>query len=371
MKSAHICPEFSSLTILLASVLCALSTGVLQANDEQLLVYDNIYNTSGRFFSLDSEFGDEISLSGTARQFERFELEYFGEFSPTGDEKAVIRFYENDGTEHAPGAVAPGTLLYQSPAIGIKNGRNSFSIQAGNTGELSELILPDTFTWTIEVFGIDAEDQFGLMLSSPIHIGQSFRDFWAWNEEDSDFGPKLFADSTPANFSQRVYASGGEAGTPNAAPPVIKPFDFKLKSFNPANNNWHLVVDGTEKTNFIIEMSTDLTEGWQTLFSMRLGKQAQEIFFSQDFGSDVVFFRAIFENPELADFKVDRSNQEAGVVNLDIFGDLGLKVRVEWTQDLSDWRPLVNLTVQGDKATYSHKLPEDVTSAFYRVVVVR
>lgn len=343
---------------------------VVNAQDEQLLVYDNIFNTNGNFFSLGTEFGDEISLGGTAREFEKFELEYFGKFTTSGDEKAVIRFYKNDGDEVGPGAVAPGTLLYQSPAIGVRNGRNAFVLEAGSTGALSELVLPNTFTWTIEISGIDlGTEQFGIMLSNPVHIGSSFKDFWALNTETDDFGPKLFADGTAANFSQRVYASGGIAGTPNLPTIEIKPFVFKLMNYDPATKSWHIFADGTEKTRFVIETSTNLKD-WDTLFGYTLKNKAENFFFNMDFGSDIVFFRAVYNNPKLEEFNIDRTNLESGVVTLDITGDPGLKVRIEWTEDLLTWRPLLNVVVNAAKKTYDHILPEEVTQAFYRVIVV-
>lgn len=339
--------------------------------DEQdpVLIYDNIFNTNGDFFGMDVEFGDEVALSGTARQFRRFEIEYFGKFVPQGKHKAIIRFYANDGTEVVPNVRAPGSLLFESPQIVLFPGRNALTIESGTSEVLTNLILPNVFTWTIEKVGFeDPEEEFGIFLSDPIRIGQSFKDFWAFNTDQDDFRPRLFTDRTPANFSQRIYAIGGEAGTVNEEI-VEKPFSFTLNSFDEPTATWDFLIDGTQGTTFAIETSNDM-HTWQTLINLALGDKPIPLVFNYPLEGNEIFFRAVYSDPQLEDFNVDLSDILNGNINLEVIGNAGLKVRIEWTSTFDEWRPLINLTVEEDKAEYLHELPIGTLMAFYRVIVL-
>lgn len=382
MKFTPILKPSTIPTLLLTVSVCLI--GLHQANaqqDEQLIVFDNVFSTTNNFYGTDGEFGEEIQLSGTAREFEKFELEYFGQIATfQGDEKAVLRFYANDGapqTVTTPTGVEfeiipPKTVLFESPEIRLRNGRNVLTLIAGNVGELSELILPDRFTWTVEFRGLSEEDTVGLMLSGEaVNIGRSFNDFWMWNPDTEEFETRIFEDGTSAKFTQRVFASGGLPGTENAEPVQVRPFQFELTGFDPATNTWRLLVDGTKNTNMAIEYSLDLYE-WKLLFTYRLSGTEEVLALPINLNSDTVFFRATPDDPKLQSLKVDRSAIQSGLVTLNISGDPKLKVRIEWTQDLTNWRPLANFTLRtSGEETFEHFLPDDVETAFYRAVILR
>lgn len=351
------------------SLSLAAHTHTFADEDKPVLVYDNIFNTDGNYFGMEVEFGDEVILSGTARTFSQFQLEYFGEFTPAGKHKAVIRFYENDGTEVHPNVKAPGTLIFESRSLPLKPGRNAIDIKAGLNGVAIDMELPNVFTWTVALEGFDdPEDDFGIFLSDPVRIGRSFKDFWAYDPETDDFGPRLFTDNTAANFSQRVFATGGEAGEVNETI-VVKPFRFEITDFDTASGNWSFLVDGTEKTRFTLESSSDLDK-WTTIVSLSLGKNPLPLTFQFPLNGDQIFFRTLYADPKLDGIVVDRSSPVKGLVDVKVLGDIGLKVRLEWTSDFTEWTPLINLTLESESAIYSHVLPEGVENSFYRAIVV-
>lgn len=353
----------------LALLMLTLIGNTSLANDESVLVYDNVFNTSGEFFSMDVEFGDEVILAGTARVFENFEIEYFGQFAQDNNHKAVIRFYLNDGAEVAPGVKAPGTLLVESDPLILAPGRNNLSFDADDIGSDEDLILPNVFTWTIEIQGFNGNnDKFGILLSDPVYIGNSFRDFWNVEADSGEFGPRLFSDGTAANFSQRIYASGGEAGEPNDQK-EDKPFVFRITDFDAESNNWTFYVDGTEDTRYSLEFSSDLTQ-WTSIISLRTAKEPTPLTFKLPLEGSKIFFRTVYSDPKLEDFIVDKTNIYEGEVDLKVIGGNGLNVRIEWKSEFTGWRPLVNLTVANQEASYVHQLPFEVFEADYRIIVL-
>src|SRR4051812_49303027 len=63
------------------------------------IVYEDSTNYSGQFNHSANEYGDEIILAGTARLVTQFQFEYYGSFTPDGNESARLRFYSNTGTD--------------------------------------------------------------------------------------------------------------------------------------------------------------------------------------------------------------------------------------------------------------------------------
>ena len=111
------------------------------------------------------ELGDQITLAGTERLVTEFLFGYAGNFIQDGDESAVIRFYANDG----PGG-EPGSLLFVSRTIGLIP-----SALSGRDVTLTGLsvLVPTTFTWTIDVTGLlqSGLDQAGPTYANPPTIG--------------------------------------------------------------------------------------------------------------------------------------------------------------------------------------------------------
>jgi hypothetical protein len=177
------------------------------------IVYDNSNTPLGTYFATVpdiQEFGDEVSLEGNARLFESFRFEYYGA-GLSGNERARIKFYANDGPlfdATASLSAEPMTLLYQSDVFNIENGLNTVTLT-----EVVGLTLPDNFTWSLAVVGLDLFEVFGLSLYGPETAGDSFDDFWRFNSVDgwtlnllpggvaADFGATITAVPEPSVLS--------------------------------------------------------------------------------------------------------------------------------------------------------------------------
>ncbi len=170
------------------------------------VVYDNSTTDLGKTAFLPSglEYGDEITLAGTARTVTDFKFEYF--LNATGSGTAQVTFYEMNGPTISrtlpDGSTAqyptPGTVLYSSPILTLGQG-----YQVADISQIA-VNVPNDFTWTVK-FNIGGTDSAGLRLYNPPTVGSSFADFWennngTWNTYLFDNG------ATPANFAARVTA---------------------------------------------------------------------------------------------------------------------------------------------------------------------
>ncbi len=125
------------------------------------------------------EFGDEVSLYGTARVLNEFVFHYFGDMGRNAIAMATLRFYANDRPFQDPitgkQLMAPGSLLWQSERFPLARGRVEARIP------VPSIEVPDTFTFTIEVPGLAGVggNRFGLYTtSSRAAVGTSYNDFW-------------------------------------------------------------------------------------------------------------------------------------------------------------------------------------------------
>ena len=141
------------LSPLLCAHLIACVSVFLPATGQAEIVYDNSQNYSGTYYPPSPpniEYGDQIVLRGTARNVSEFRFEYFGEFTPTGQETVRVRFYANDG----PGdpqyefSHPPKTLLYESSPLPIHAGFNVLALRG------LSVPVTNTFTWTVQWGGL-------------------------------------------------------------------------------------------------------------------------------------------------------------------------------------------------------------------------
>lgn len=150
----------------------ALASLIAASASAQVVVYDNATTPLNSYFASQTEFGDEISI-GAGWIAHSFTFEYYGE-NLSGNEKAVVRFYRNDGVPVGP-SQAPGSLFFESTEIPLINGNYPVSIV-----DLVSLniALPSSFTWTVKVTGLTPAETFSLKLYDPPTVGTSFDDIW-------------------------------------------------------------------------------------------------------------------------------------------------------------------------------------------------
>jgi len=203
----------------IAGLLAALAV-VLGAKAD--VVYDNSTTYQGMFLASTNEYGDEISLAGTARMVTAFLFEYFGDFTPQGDEMVRFRMYAQDGDPYPvyPKYLEPGSMLYDSGYMPITTNVNTIRLF------MTRIQVPNTLTYTVEFAGLSQTpgDRAGLMFYDPPTVGAelppyqgkpvigSYADFW------QKVGGKwdLFSYPSPhppANFGARVMAIVPEPST--------------------------------------------------------------------------------------------------------------------------------------------------------------
>jgi hypothetical protein len=180
------------------AVLSTLAFGVSLVRGAEL-IYDNSGpgDPTGVWYST-LEIGDEIILGTniTSHVLTQLQIEYFGDFTPSGDETIQVRIYKNDGVPTKNGFATPGTLLYDSGPYNIKTNYETW------TSTFLNVTLPDDMTWTVQFSGLTgaAGDRAGLLFRSPPTVGTSFND--AWRKNDSGWQTVVF--TKPANFAARL-----------------------------------------------------------------------------------------------------------------------------------------------------------------------
>lgn len=148
------------------------------------------------------EFGDDLTLAGTARLVNHFMFQYFGDIADNVVAMATLRFYAND--TDIPGKIskAPGSLLWQSDPFLIEKGDRIIDVG------VPDIQVGDTFTFSIEVPTLSGVkgSQFLLHTSTKAaDVGKSFNDFWVkadtvWSLQRLENGAQR------ADFAVRVSA---------------------------------------------------------------------------------------------------------------------------------------------------------------------
>jgi hypothetical protein len=242
-------PRWSLPAVFLSALLvCSFSVFSVQAE----IVYDNLDTYLGRYANEKREYGDELELAGTARTVTEFAFEYFGDFVPSADEMAKIRFYKND-VVISQFQVAPGTLLFESGWFPISPGYNSRRLVGLNVN------VPDNFTFTIEFRGLSMQlhDEAGLVFYDPISLGNSFNDFWireprgnfalyGYPGVKNNFGVQVTAVSTNPNV--RIAAIRKEAENVIISAQTDAAFSYRLFRADAADSsNWAVLqtISGT------------------------------------------------------------------------------------------------------------------------------
>lgn len=175
------------------------------------VVYDNTVNDlTGRFATGSAEVGDQIILGGSLRVLETFSFEFYytNTASILGSPQVTLNLYANDGPEFN-GYASPGSVLYASPTYGglITTFTNRATIEFDQSDFGDSVVLPDSFTWTVQFSGLDANDDIGLDIYSPPVVGDNYADYWintgsGWELKQADVDPA----NNPIDFAAYVTA---------------------------------------------------------------------------------------------------------------------------------------------------------------------
>jgi hypothetical protein len=160
------------------------------------IVYDNSASVIGSVGADLDEFGDQVTLAGTARTVTDFTFSFAGAFDADGDESVRVRFYENDGT-----AGAPGTAFFDSGSLAVAppSGAAEFTLSGLSVS------VPDTFTWTVQFAGMTGagDDRALVSFANPPSVGSSDVSFY-WIAVSG--GWAAFAPGGQGNLYARIAA---------------------------------------------------------------------------------------------------------------------------------------------------------------------
>lgn len=190
-----------ALALLPACAVC-LALSIPTRADE--IIYDDTEVYSGTYATIINEYGDEITLGGSARTLKEVLFEYYAEYLSQADETARVRIYAQDGERLSPFYQAPGTLLWESPLFPVRTGFNSQGF--GNL----DVNLPETITFSIQFFGLTMnttagqKDVAGLLFYGLPTVGVSFNDFWL--RRQNGWFPATQPGVPKNNFGLRISA---------------------------------------------------------------------------------------------------------------------------------------------------------------------
>lgn len=168
--------RFSLKLLVLAAVVSAAS----MTGRADTLVYNNTSNYLGTsYYVANTEFGDQITLSPstTDRYLSKFMFEYTTGHGNSGDEKVWLRFYAMDG----PGGT-PGSTLFDSRTV--PGYATDIPLTSGTAEQVyvdlndTRILVPNSFTWTVQFSGVAASETVGLIMYAPPTVGTTFDDYW-------------------------------------------------------------------------------------------------------------------------------------------------------------------------------------------------
>lgn len=185
------------------------------------VVYENTLGATN-YFLFSKEYGDDISLGGSARYVNQISILY-GAVGVTASGTAGqyrIRFYANDGSLVRPNVSStqrPGTLLWTSELLPVISSTPNATLA---TISVPNVLVPDRFTWTVEFYNMaqTPSNGAGLVIANPVTIGAelpgvfspvigSYSDFWVRQTAGNDNSWALnLVGNNPVNFYVRVNA---------------------------------------------------------------------------------------------------------------------------------------------------------------------
>jgi hypothetical protein len=183
----------------------AFASAIAASSEAETVVYDNTanlwtgesgYGTVLTWSGGGIEWGDEVNLAGSARVGKELEvLTYCGGATAAG---TVLSLYDNTGVDGKP-----NNLLWTAD-LGVVNYSGVTPVVAA----LPDVLLPDTVTWTVRLYGSYDFSSLGPILYDPPTVGSSGDWYWC-NYFGSGFASDTLdwgTENLPANFGAKITA---------------------------------------------------------------------------------------------------------------------------------------------------------------------
>jgi hypothetical protein len=152
--------------------------------------YNLQYDQNARLDPGTEEVGDQVILNtgpggtlegaaGTTFLITNFSFYYWG-VGLTGGTEMRVRFYANDGAPYGSYAL-PNNVLFDSGYFSLdpfNNNNTDRTMVTFDTDFGAGLLVPGTFTWSIQYRYIPVDGHAGIDLFSPPTVGNNFTDYW-------------------------------------------------------------------------------------------------------------------------------------------------------------------------------------------------
>lgn len=189
----------SFLTLILSTFVCA----------DASIVYDNTTTSEHAYWPLSVnstppgfyEGGDQITLSGTERYVTNIVILAAG--GPSGTVDAEVRLYKNDGIGGTPSTLLWDSGIFDNLAFQSTPASNSYAFDVPN------VLVPDTFTWTVQFTDLQAVQSMGPIFFDPPTVGSSDDFVWA----DVGGWTKINVSGAPPGFVNNLGATVFAAAT--------------------------------------------------------------------------------------------------------------------------------------------------------------
>ena len=211
---------------------------------EEETIYDNTDNDQMQYNDTRLESGDQVQFAGSNRVIDDFQFEYYASLTatPSGNEKARVRFYLNDGPVGDNPSATPGTLLYESGLFTIQAGSKTIEIT-----NLSVYVPANAMTWTVEFSGLTPAESAGVLFYDPPAIGSSGDFLW---QKETNVWTAVAYDGVTNNLSA-IFT---------AVPAV------QIQSLHVQANTATLVVSATQGKYYSLEFKSSADQtGWQAV----------------------------------------------------------------------------------------------------------
>lgn len=196
----------SNNVLLAAGVFAAALTPGALAGGPVVLYNNSTTDLNTRYDPGTSEVGNQVtlkSLGGTSSKITEFEFQYWGTgFS--GTESLEFRIYANNGPNWDATYKMPGTMLFDSGIFGVP--ATSRQLVVFDTDFGSGLLVPNSFTWTVQFSSLGPSANAGVDGYGPPTVGSFLDDIWVNTGTSWDLRATGIGKTTPQqDFAAEIF----------------------------------------------------------------------------------------------------------------------------------------------------------------------
>ncbi|MCF7764495.1 MAG: hypothetical protein K9N62_12555 [Verrucomicrobia bacterium] len=177
---------------------------LVDVNEATLYANQTGYLSNHAFPGNGIEFGDEVVLAGVNRVVTEFSFPTYFNGPTNGFETIELFLRANDGANGEP-----GSILYRSGERPLNAGAQKTTLNQ------LHVTVPNSFTWSVVMNGLDSQAEAGLLVADPPTAGSSSASYWKRGNDGSWQTAQIDNGAVPANFMATIFSSDGIIVTGN------------------------------------------------------------------------------------------------------------------------------------------------------------